>query len=63
MLPLTRVFVNFIRMTERKLQKYLNKALPPVVGSKTLTPVILTDSKAKYLIKHCSSTVQSILAS
>ena len=49
-------------MTERKLQKYddyLNKTLPPVVGSKTLTPVILTDSKAKYLIKHCSSIVES----
>lgn len=46
-------------MTERKLQKYLNKTLPPIVGSRKLTPVILTDSKAKYLIRHCSSTVES----
>ena len=46
-------------MTERKLQKYLNKTLPPVVGSRKLTPVILTDSKAKYLIRHCSSTAES----
>ena len=46
-------------MTERKLTKYLKKALLPVVGSKTLTPVMLMDSKAKYLIKHCSSAVES----
>ena len=41
-----------IIVSKRKLQKYLEKSLPPIVGNKQLTPVILTDSKAKYLIEH-----------
>ena len=29
------------------------------MGNKQLTPVILTDSKAKYLIEHCSTEIES----
>lgn len=46
-------------MSKRKLQKYLEKSFPPIVGNKQLTPVILTDSKAKYLIEHCSTEIES----
>jgi len=48
-----------VLMSKRKLQKYLEKSLPPIVGNKQLTPAILTASKAKYLIEHCSSEIES----
>lgn len=46
-------------MSKRKLCKYLEKPVPPIEGHKQLTPLVLTDSKAKYLIEHCTTEVQS----
>jgi len=46
-------------MTERKLRKYLSKPLLPLEGHKILTPIILTDSKARYLKDICTSQVES----
>ena len=45
-------------MTERKLWKYMRKSLPPLTGSKQLTPEVLTDSKGKYLQPYCQSGVE-----
>lgn len=45
-------------MSENKLRKYLRKPLPPVLGTQTLTPVILTDSKAKYLKGYSSTYIE-----
>ena len=45
-------------MTEKKLQKYLKRKLPPIIGHQTLSPIILTDSKAKYLIDYCTSEIE-----
>ena len=36
-------------MTEHKLLKYLSKTFELPVDDKRLTPVVLTDSKGKYL--------------
>ena len=45
-------------MSERKLQKYLKRSLPPVIGNKTLTPIVLTDSKGRYLHDFCHTEVE-----
>jgi len=45
-------------MTERKLRKYLSKPLLPLEGHKILTPIILTDSKARYLKDICTSQIE-----
>ena len=42
-------------MSERKLKKYLKRTLPPIIGDKLLTPVVLTDSKG-YNLKNQAST-------
>jgi len=46
-------------MSERKLKKYLKRTLPPIIGDKLLTPVVLTDSKG-YNLKDQASTPQEL---
>lgn len=41
-------------MTDKKLLKYLRKSFEPPNGEQRLTPVVLTDSKGKYLQPQCS---------
>lgn len=36
-------------MSVNRLQKYINKQTPPLTGSKQLVPVLLSDSKGRYL--------------
>ena len=36
----------------------MRKGLPPLTGSKQLTPVVLTDNKGKYLQPYCQSGVE-----
>lgn len=46
-------------MTEHKLLKYLKQRFEPPSGDKVLTPVILTDSKAKYLLSQCKTPFEN----
>ena len=39
-------------MSVNKLRKYLDTLPDPLTGTKTLTPVLLSDSKGLYLEKH-----------
>ncbi|CAC5378193.1 unnamed protein product [Mytilus coruscus] len=45
-------------MSEGKLKKYLKRPLPPIIGNKILTPVILTDSKGFGLWDQVSTQVE-----
>ncbi|CAG2200710.1 unnamed protein product [Mytilus edulis] len=45
-------------MSEGKLKKYLKRPLPPIIGNKLLTPVILTDSKGFGLWDQVSTQVE-----
>jgi hypothetical protein len=50
-------FLNFCpdpkqAMSVNKLRKYLDTLPDPLTGTKTLTPVLLSDSKGLYLEKH-----------
>ncbi|CAG2220939.1 unnamed protein product [Mytilus edulis] len=40
-------------MTEHKLEKYLKKTFNPPIGPSRLVPVVLSDSKARYLQSEC----------
>lgn len=42
-------------MTEHKLLKYLSKTFEPPEGQQKLVPVVLTDSKGKYINYQCKT--------
>lgn len=46
-------------MSEAKLRKYLKKPIQPVTGHKTLTPVLFSDSKGKYLQRQQCGGIDS----
>ena len=46
-------------MTEHKLLKYLSKTFELPVDNKRLTPVVLTDSKGKYLERYCQNPLEN----
>jgi hypothetical protein len=46
-------------MTEHKLLKYLSKTFELPVDNKRLTPVVLTDSKGKYLEPYCKNPLEN----
>ncbi|CAG2230974.1 unnamed protein product [Mytilus edulis] len=46
-------------MTDKKLLKYLKKSFEPPNGEQILTPVVLTDSKGKYLQAQCSLPIEN----
>ncbi|CAC5400428.1 unnamed protein product [Mytilus coruscus] len=45
-------------MSERKLQKYSKRPLPSIIGTKTHTPVVLTDSKGFNLWDQVSNQIE-----
>lgn len=46
-------------MTEHKLLKYLRQRFDPPTGDDRLTPVILTDSKGRYLSYQCKTPFEN----
>ena len=46
-------------MTKHKLLKYLSKTFELPVDNKRLTPVVLTDSKGKYLERYCQNPLEN----
>ena len=46
-------------MTEHKLLKYLSKTFELPVDDKRLTPVVLTDSKGKYLERYSRNPLEN----
>ena len=45
-------------MSENKLRKYLKRPLPPIIGQQLYTPIVISDSKGKYLKDNCSTEIE-----
>ena len=48
-------------MSENKLRKFINKQTPPLTGRKRLQPIVLSDSKGRYIEILYSDTTEKQL--
>ena len=48
-------------MTERKLLRYLQKDFEVPVDKIKITPVVLTDSKGRYLEEQCKTEFDGLI--
>jgi len=48
-------------MSENKLRKFINKQTPPLAGKKRLQPIVLSDSKGRYIEKFYRDTTEKQL--
>ena len=44
--------------SENKIRKYLKRPLPPIIGQQLYTPIVISDSKGKYLKDNCSTEIE-----
>jgi len=49
------------QMSENKLRKFINKQTPPISGKKLLQPIVLSDSKGRYIEKFYRDTTEKQL--
>ena len=49
------------QMSENKLRKFINKQTPPLTGKKRLQPIVLSDSKGRYIDKLYRDTTEKQL--
>lgn len=48
-------------MSENKLRKFINKQIPPLSGKKRLQPIVLSDSKGRYIERFYRDTTEKQL--